>query len=145
MFKEEGETNSIHGRKAQVTLFIIIAAILVAIALLAVLYFKPLTNLVKQDITKPVYEDLRLCIREKAIDGLFELGKQGGYSNISSPFGYYYEITLPFLFKGVKRYTTSPTFIIFVKSIKFCVLSVRTPSRFFTGLPSLPLFTSLEG
>jgi len=97
-------------RKAQVTIFIIIAVLVIAIILLVFLYLKPLAEIVKPDIARPVYENLKLCIQEKAIEGLFDIGKQGGYYNISSPFGYYYEITLPFFFKNGENLLPSITF-----------------------------------
>lgn len=101
-------------RKAQITLFIIIAIIIVALTILAFFYFKPfkpLVELVKPDITKPVYDNLKSCIQEKAIEGLFDIGKQGGYYNISSPFGYYYEISIPFFFRSGKSLLPSLTFL----------------------------------
>ncbi|MEM4152766.1 MAG: hypothetical protein QXK80_01445 [Candidatus Pacearchaeota archaeon] len=110
MFKKSVNKSKRTNQKAQVTLFIIIALLILAIILLVFFYFKPLTGLIKADIDKPVYKDLRLCIQEKSVEGIFQLGKQGGYYNISSPFGYYYEITLPFFFKDGKSLLPQITF-----------------------------------
>lgn len=97
------------GQKAQVTLFIVITVLIIAIVLLF-LYVKSLAELVKPDVTKPIHDNLKLCIQENAVNGLFEIGKQGGYHNISNPFSYYYEITIPFFFKDGKNLLPSLTF-----------------------------------
>jgi len=78
-------------KRAQLTIFIIIALIIVIIS--SVSYF--VLSRTNKIITGGVKNYLDNCIEQEAVDGIFTLGEGGGYRNTSSSFGYYYEISLP--------------------------------------------------
>jgi hypothetical protein len=71
------------GKKGQVALFVIIAIIIVAVALLLVYEFKPNFSQVFQGKEDPIVQEVRAKIdsqvQKATYDSLYLIGKQGGY------------------------------------------------------------------
>lgn len=84
-------------KKSQVTFFIILAIIVFAVAVLIIFLYPSLLRPEEKTLA-PVVSYLETCIKQHATEGIFLLGKQGGYYNTSGPFGYYYEVIMVFYF-----------------------------------------------
>ena len=96
-------------KRGQIAIFFIIAIIIALILMISLYFYK---SGVKFGIKSPeniIYENLKSCIYQKAVDGLFYLGERGGYLDISTPIAHYFEIELPIFFDK-KSYLPPLTF-----------------------------------
>ncbi len=82
-------------KRGQITVFIILSLLIVAIVALIFLFIKPPKE-TPGVYTASIYNFVDECIQETAEDAIYEIGQNGGYyfpANISTPTGiaYYYE------------------------------------------------------
>jgi len=86
-------------KKGQITIFIIIGIIIISIFMF--IFIIKDNNIVENNIqstpsdVQPISLYIDSCLSKTALDGIYLVGQQGGYSNTSEPFYSFSDIKIP--------------------------------------------------